>query len=84
MQTKEGKESWRAFLRELKERGLTGVRLIISDKCLGLVETLAEFYPEAAWQRCMVHWYRNVLSAVPKSKSKLVAAMLKAILYSDN
>ena len=76
---KEDKESWRGFLRELKERGLTGVRLIISDKCLGLVETLAEFYPEAAWQRCMVHWYRNVLSAVPKSKSKLVAAMLKAI-----
>ena len=76
---KEDKESWRAFLRELKGRGLTGIRLIISDKCLGLVETLPEFYPEAAWQRCMVHWYRNVLKEVPKSKSKLVAAMLKAI-----
>ncbi len=38
-------------------------------------ETLAEFYPEAAWQRCMVHRYRNVLTAVPKSKAKLVTAM---------
>ena len=60
--TKEDKESWRNFLRHLKERGLKGVRLVISDKCLGLVEALGEFYPEAQWQRCMVHWYRNVFS----------------------
>ena len=59
---KEDTESWRNFLRHLKERGLKGVRLLISDKCLGLVEALGEFYPEAQWQRCMVHWYRNVLS----------------------
>lgn len=77
--TKEDKESWRAFLRHLKERGLNGVQLVTSDKCLGLVEVLAEFYPEAAWQRCMVHWYRNVGSSVSKSKMKEVMAMLKAI-----
>jgi putative transposase len=77
--TKEDKESWRNFLRHLKERGLRGVRLVISDKCLGLVEALGEFYPEAAWQRCVVHWYRNVWTAVPKAKVKSVAAMLKAI-----
>lgn len=77
--TKEDKESWRNFLRHLKERGLRGVRMIISDKCLGLVEALGEFYPEAAWQRCVVHWYRNVWTAVPKAKVKSVAAMLKAI-----
>jgi transposase-like protein len=77
--TKEDKESWRNFLRHLKERGLKGVRLIISDKCLGLVEALGEFFPEAQWQRCVVHWYRNVFTAVPKGKVKAVAAMLKAI-----
>jgi putative transposase len=77
--TKEDKESWRNFLRHLKQRGLRGVRLIVSDKCLGLVEALGEFYPEAKWQRCMVHWYRNVLTEVPKVKAKSVAAMLKAI-----
>jgi putative transposase len=77
--TKEDKESWRNFLRHLKERGLKGVRLVISDKCLGLVEALGEFFPEAHWQRCVVHWYRNVFTAVPKGKVKGVAAMLKAI-----
>jgi putative transposase len=77
--TKEDTESWRSFLRHLKQRGLTGVRLVTSDKCLGLVEAVAEFYPEASWQRCMVHWYRNVMSVVPKGKVKEVVAMLKAI-----
>jgi len=77
--SKEDKASWTAFLRHLKERGLVGVRLFISDKCLGLVESLGEFYPEAHWQRCVVHFYRNVLTAVPTSKVAEVAAMLKAI-----
>ena len=76
---KEDKESWTAFLRYLKERGLQGVKLFISDKCLGLVESLADFYPEAAWQRCVVHFYRNVFTMVPRGKLKEVAAMLKAI-----
>jgi len=76
---KEDKESWTAFLRELKERGLTGVQLFVSDKCLGLVENLGEFYPEARWQRCVVHFYRNVWTKVPSGKVKEVAAMLKAI-----
>ena len=52
--SKEDKASWTAFLRHLKERGLKGIRLFVSDKCLGLVESLGEFYPEAMWQRCAV------------------------------
>ena len=76
---KEDAQSWRQFLRHLKERGLAGVELFISDKCLGLVEALAEFYPEASWQRCMVHWFRNVLTAIPTGKAREVVAMLKAI-----
>jgi transposase-like protein len=76
---KEDKASWQAFLRHLKSRGLEGVQLIVSDKCLGLVESVAEFYPEAKWQRCVVHFYRNVWTAVPTGKVKEVAAMLKAI-----
>lgn len=77
--TKEDKEGWSGFLRHLKQRGLKGVQLFISDKCLGLVESLGEFYPEAKWQRCVVHFYRNVFSAVPRGKMKEVSAMLKAI-----
>ena len=76
---KEDKESWTGFLRHLKKRGLKGVKLFVSDKCLGLVESLADFYPTAKWQRCVVHFYRNVFTAVPKGKIKEVAAMLKAI-----
>jgi putative transposase len=76
---KEDKESWVGFLRHLKGRGLKGVRLFVSDKSLGLVESLADFYPKAMWQRCAVHFYRNVFTIVPKGRVKEVAAMLKAI-----
>lgn len=77
--SKEDVESWGRFIKRLKERGLKGVRLFTSDKCLGLVQSLGEIYPEARWQRCVVHFYRNVFTAVPKGKVKLVTAMLKAI-----
>ena len=76
---KEDHESWGAFLRQLKERGLKGVKLFISDKCLGLVQAMAETYPQALWQRCMVHFYRNVFSVTPKGRVREVAQMLKAI-----
>ena len=76
---KEDTESWRAFLRHRKERGLRGVRLVISDKCLGLVEALGEFFPEALWQRCVVHFYRNVMRVVPTGKVREVMALLKAV-----
>ena len=76
---KEDKTSWVNFLRYMKARGLAGVRLFISDKCLGLIESLVEFYPTASWQRCAVHFYRNVWTAVPTTKVRDVATMLKAI-----
>jgi transposase-like protein len=77
--TKEDKASWQAFLRWLKERGLSGVRLIISDKCLGLVESLADFYPEARWQWCVVHFYRSIFKEIPRAKVRVVADLLRAI-----
>jgi transposase-like protein len=76
---KEDTASWRGFLRHLQERGLKGVQLVISDKCAGLVEVLGEFFPQAQWQRCMVHFYRNVFSVTPTTQVKNVAALLKAI-----
>jgi len=76
---KEDKAGWSAFLAHLKERGLHGVELIVSDACLGLVESAAEYFPDARWQRCMVHFYRNVFSHVPAGKLREVALMLKAI-----
>ncbi len=76
---KEDLEGWRGFLRHLKDRGLKGVHLIISDACRGLVEAAPEFFPEARWQRCVVHFYRNVFSHAPNNKVAEVARMLKAI-----
>jgi len=81
---KEDQESWRKFLRHLKGRGLTGVELVISDKALGLIEILGDFFPDSRWQRCMVHFYRNVFTVVPKGKVKEVAGMLKAIHAQEN
>jgi transposase-like protein len=81
---KEDTESWRSFLRHLKERGLHGVRLMVGDKCLGLVEAVNEVFPQARYQRCIVHFYRNMLTAVPKGKMQEVAAMLKAIHAQEN
>jgi putative transposase len=76
---KEDKSGWSAFLRHLVERGLKGVQLIISDACRGLTESAAVYLPEARWQRCMVHFYRNVFSHVPATKVREVSHMLKAI-----
>lgn len=76
---KEDRESWETFLTGLKERGLAGVRLFIGDKCLGLLDAINEVFPDAKYQRCTVHFYRNVFSVTPRSKMRDVAAMLKAI-----
>jgi transposase-like protein len=81
---KEDKSGWSAFLKHLKERGLKGVELITSDACLGLAESAAEFFPDARWQRCTVHFYRNVFSHVPAPKVREVADMLKAIHASED
>ena len=81
---KEDKSGWSSFLAHLKERGLRGAKLVISDACLGLVESVADYYPEADWQRCMVHFHRNVSSHVPSTKTKQVALMLKAIYAQES
>jgi len=76
---KEDHESWLDFLRFLKTRGLKGMQLFTSEKCLGLIESLNEVFPEASWQRCVVHFYRNVFKVTPKGRAREVADMLKAI-----
>lgn len=75
----ESTECWREFLSWLKDRGLRGVRLFTGDKAAAMTGAIAEVFPEAAYQRCTVHFYRNVLAKVPKSRRAEVAAMLKAV-----
>lgn len=81
---KEDKESWKNFFIWLKERGLDGVKLVIGDKCLGMCETLGEVFPEAKYQRCTVHFYRNIFSVTPRRCLQKVSRMLKAIHAQEN
>lgn len=76
---KEDHDSWKNFFVFLKERGLKGVRLVIGDKCLGMLDSLNEVFPEARYQRCTVHFYRNIFTVTPRTKMYEVVKMLKAI-----
>ena len=81
---KEDHESWKKLFCWLKQRGLKGVRLIVGDKCLGMLESIPEVFPDAKYQRCTVHFYRNVFTVVPRGKVRDVAMMLKAIHAQEN
>jgi transposase-like protein len=70
---------WTAFLRGLRARGLTGVQLVISDHHLGLKQAIAAVFVGASWQRCRVHFMRNVLSKVPKASAEMVAAAIRTV-----
>lgn len=75
----ESKDSWKEFLLWLRNRGLAGVRMVAGDKSLGMLGALEEVFPQARYQRCTVHFYRNVFGKVPRQKREKVAKMLKAI-----
>jgi putative transposase len=70
---------WTAFLRSLKARGLAGVQLVISDAHTGLKQAIAAVMVGACWQRCRVHFLRNVLARVPKGSAEMVAAAIRTI-----
>ena len=76
---KEDKASWEQFIRSMIERGLKGVRLVVGDRCAGLVATVGEMLPQARYQRCMVHFMRNVLSKVPPTHREWASAALMLI-----
>jgi len=75
----EDHQFWVAFLRQLVKRGLKGVRLVISDAHEGLRQAIAKVLHEASWQRCRVHFMRNLLSTVPKQAQDAVAAIVRSI-----
>jgi transposase-like protein len=70
---------WTEFFRSLRQRGLRGVRLVISDAHSGLKAAIAKCFVGAAWQRCRVHFMRNVLAKVPKASMDMVAAAIRTI-----
>ena len=81
---KEDGASWEQFVRSMIERGLRGVRLVVGDRCAGLVSTVGSMLPNAKYQRCMVHFMRNVLSKVPPGHRDWASAALKAIFAMES
>jgi transposase-like protein len=75
---------WTAFLRKLASRGLKGVELVVSDAHQGLKQAVATVLAGAAWQRCRVHFMRNVLAHVPKADKSIVAAAIRTIFAQPN
>ncbi|WP_426624464.1 IS256 family transposase [Leifsonia sp. McL0607] len=75
---------WAAFLRSLKARGLSGVHLVISDAHTGLKKAIGTVFQGASWQRCRVHFMRNVLSIVPKGSQDMVASIIRTIFAQPN
>ena len=77
--TAEDGAAWTQFLRDLRARGLSGVRLVISDDHKGLVAAIAAVLPGCAWQRCRTHFMKNLLCRVPRSAQPFVATLVRTI-----
>lgn len=75
---------WSGFLRSLRDRGLSGVRLVISDAHAGLTASIRKIMIGASWQRCRVHYVRNLLAVVPKGSQEMVAAAFRSIFALTN
>ncbi len=75
----EDHQFWLGFCRQLVERGLRGVRLVVSDAHLGLKQAVAQVFAGATWQRCRVHFMRNALATVPKAAHQMVAATIRTV-----
>jgi putative transposase len=82
--TREDGPFWTTFLESLVSRGLKGVKLIISDAHTGLKEAISRVFTGIPWQRCRVHFMRNVLSQVPKKYQGMASAMVRTIFTADN
>jgi putative transposase len=77
--TSEDEAAWRVFLAGLVERGLAGVRLVVSDDHRGLTNAIDALLPGASWQRCRTHFMRNLLTRVPRSAQPFVATMVRTV-----
>ncbi len=75
---------WSEFLASLKERGLTGVKLVVSDAHAGLTKAIRRQLQGCVWQRCRVHFARNLLQCVPKAHQGMVTAALRSVFAQEN
>ena len=82
IQSGESEETWTTFFEYLKERGLQGTELVISDAHKGLVSAIRKSFTNVSWQRCQVHFLRNIFTTIPK-KFKIFQRSVKGILSSQ-
>jgi transposase-like protein len=75
---------WKAFIGSLKERGLTGVKLVVSDAHVGLTKAIRRMFQGCCWQRCRVHFARNLLQRVPKAHQGMVTAALRSVFAQES
>ena len=80
----ESEENWESFFSWLKNRGLSGVDLVVSDDHKGLVRALRRNFQGASWQRCQTHFIRNILNATPKALQGEIKARVQAILQAPD
>ncbi|MCS5706444.1 IS256 family transposase [Synechococcus sp. FGCU-3] len=79
----ESEPFWSEFIGSLKERGLTGVKLVISDAHKGLTNAIRRMLQGSSWQRCRVHFARNLLQRVPKAHQGMVTAALRSVFAQE-
>lgn len=76
----ENEYSWKEFFKSLKDRGLKGVKMVTSDAHLGLIESVKKEFVGCSWQRCQVHFLRNIMNVTPKKESKDFRELVKALM----
>ena len=75
---------WKTFIGSLKEPGLTGVKLVVSDAHVGLTKAIRRMFQGCCWQRCRVHFARNLLQRVPKAHQGTVTAALRSVFSQED
>ena len=80
----ESEPFWRQFLGSLRQRGLAGVRLVVSDAHVGLTKAVGRMFQGCSWQRCRVHFARNLLQTVPRAQQEMVAAALRSVFTQQS
>jgi len=80
----ENEAFWSDFLLDLRKRGLSGVRLVVSDAHEGLKKAIGNAFPSAIWQRCKVHFLRNLSGRIPRKKRPALVSLAKTIFEQDD
>ena len=84
IQNEKSDDTWSDFFDYLKERGLKGTELVTSDALKGLFSAIRKSFTMTSWQRCQVHFLRNIFTTIPKKNSKPFREAVKGIIkFSD-